>query len=112
MVDENAHILEKMISHAQRIISYSKEMLEEEFIADSKTAEACVFNLTQIGELTRLLDDSFTNENNGVSWHKMRGLRNRIVHNYEGIDLRLIYDIVHNDIPVLLFKLTNIANNK
>ena len=48
--------------------------------------EACVFNLSQIGELVRHLDRDFIEQHSDVPWAQMRGLRNRIIHDYEGVN--------------------------
>ena len=70
--------------------------------------EACVFNLSQIGELTTKLGDAVKVENPQVAWAQIYGLRNRIVHDYEGVNLRLIWEIVSDDMPDLRIKLTAI----
>ncbi|WP_315452948.1 HepT-like ribonuclease domain-containing protein [uncultured Selenomonas sp.] len=70
--------------------------------------EACVFNLSQIGELTTKLGDAVKVENPQVAWAQIYGLRNRIVHDYEGVNLRLIWEIVSDDMPELRIKLTAI----
>ncbi|CCQ97091.1 conserved hypothetical protein [[Clostridium] ultunense Esp] len=49
-----------------------------------------MFNLSQIGELVNKLDKEYLSKHHGIPWFKMRGLRNRIVHNYEGVNLNLI----------------------
>jgi uncharacterized protein with HEPN domain len=109
MADKNTRIVRKIICHAEKILSYCSDVTEGEFIADSKVAEACVFNLLQIGEMTRLLDEGYTVAHGGIPWHKMRGLRNRIVHDYEGIDLSLIWDIISGDLPELAKQLSGIC---
>lgn len=72
--------------------------------------EACIFNLSQIGELVIKLDKEFISEYPELPWFKMKGLRNRIVHDYEGVNLNLIWQIIDSDIKILkeqLFKLNN-----
>lgn len=63
--------------------------------------EACIFNLSQIGELVNKLDMEYLSFHQDIPWFKMRGLRNRIVHDYEGINLKLIWEIIQNDIIIL-----------
>lgn len=63
--------------------------------------EACVFNLSQLGELCRAVDESFAAIHPEIPWKEMYGLRNRIVHDYEGVNLRLIWEIISEDIPEL-----------
>ena len=61
----------------------------------------CVFNLGQIGELTTKLGEAFKKENTQVAWAQIYGLRNRIAHDYEGVNLRLIWEIISDDMPEL-----------
>ena len=60
--------------------------------------EACVFNLGQIGELANKLDKEFEEEYNQIPWRVLYGLRNKIVHDYEGVNLTLIWEIIENDL--------------
>ena len=70
--------------------------------------EACVFNLSQIGELVRHLDRDFIEQHSDIPWAQMRGLRNRIIHDYEGVNLMLVWEIIKYDIPTLIVKLKEI----
>ena len=70
--------------------------------------EACVFNLSQIGELVRHLDKDFIEQHSDIPWAQMRGLRNRIIHDYEGVNLMLVWEIIKYDIPTLIVKLKEI----
>lgn len=63
--------------------------------------EACVFNLSQMGELCRIVDAAFAEGHPEIPWREMNGLRNRIVHDYEGVNLRLVWEIISGDIPDL-----------
>ena len=69
---------------------YCEGISYDEFCNDSKLVEACVFNLSQMGELANRVDDVFADANPSIPWRLIYGLRNRIVHDYEGVNLRLI----------------------
>lgn len=58
-----------------------------------------------MGELARRVDDAFANAHPEIPWRTLNGLRNRIVHDYEGVNLRLIWEIISDDLPQLLEKL-------
>ena len=94
-------ILDKMIHYADKVCEYCKGISYEGFRANDMLVEACVFNLGQIGELTKKLGEDFKKENPQVAWAQIYGLRNRIVHDYEGMNLRLIWEIVSDDMPAL-----------
>ncbi len=70
--------------------------------------EACVFNLSQIGELVNKLDKDFEDQHPSIPWRVMYGLRNKIVHDYESVNLVLIWDIVKEDLPTLNAQLEEI----
>ena len=67
--------------------------------------EACVFNLSQMGELVKNVDVEYKKEQLGIPWHQLYGLRNRIVHDYEGVNLKLVWQIIRDDLPSLQLKL-------
>ena len=92
-------IIDKMLRYTDKICAYCEGMSYEDFRANDMLVEACVFNLGQIGELTAKLGESFKQENAQVAWAQIYGLRNRIVHDYEGVNLRLIWEIIADDMP-------------
>ncbi len=61
--------------------------------------DACVFNLSQIGELASKLDDEYKQNHKSIAWNQIYGLRNRIVHDYEGVNLKLVWEIIESDLP-------------
>lgn len=97
----NEIILQKMHRYSEKLIAYCEGYTYDAFIADMKTVEACVFNLSQLGELCRIVDGSFAEAHPEIPWREMYGLRNRIVHDYEGVNLRLVWEIISGDIPEL-----------
>ena len=55
------------------------------------------------------MNDEFAAMHSEIPWKEMYGLRNRIVHDYEGVNLRLVWEIISEDIPVLREKLRTIV---
>ena len=101
-------IVDKMLRYANKVCEYCKGVSYEEFRANDMLIEACVFNLGQIGELTTKLGEAFKKENTQVAWAQIYGLRNRIVQDYEGVNLRLIWEIISDDMPELRSALNGI----
>lgn len=106
----NNIIVHKMSGYCEKLISYCDGYDYSAFAADTKLVEACVFNLSQLGELCHALDDEFTAAHPEIPWKEMYGLRNRIIHDYEGVNLILIWEIIKEDIPALSDMLKQIAN--
>jgi uncharacterized protein with HEPN domain len=80
----------------------------EEFLKDSKTIDAVIRNFEIIGEATNRLPDEFKEENPSIDWHKIRGFRNRIVHDYMGIDFGIVWDIRSSYLATLIESLKKI----
>ena len=104
-------IVEKIIKYTDKIIDYTKNCTYESFSENTILVEARVFNLSQIGELANKIDDDFEKANSNILWRVLYGLRNRIVHDYEGVNLVLIWDIITDDLPELRKQLKNIHIN-
>lgn len=97
----NEFILQKMYRYTTKLVDYCSGYTYNSFVEDTKLVEACVFNLSQLGELCRAADSEFTQAHPEIPWREMYGLRNRIVHDYEGVNLRLVWEIISEDIPEL-----------
>lgn len=98
---KNQNIIQKIINYIDIVLKYTNNISYDEFRKNSMMVEACVFNLSQIGELVNRLTADYMTKYPEVPWFKMRGLRNRIVHDYEGINLVLIWEIIDMDIKTL-----------
>lgn len=102
-------VLAKMKGYVTKLMDYCAGYTYESFIADTKLVEACVFNLSQLGELCRLAEDNFIQGHPEIPWREMYGLRNRIVHDYEGVNLKLVWEIISEDMPRLWHNLQKIS---
>lgn len=63
--------------------------------------EIICFNIFQIGELANSLSDEFTKEFNQIPWKQIKGMRNRIVHGYDTIDLEIVWNTANDSILLL-----------
>jgi len=105
MAEKYEIIFRKLLGYINKTLDYCNGKTFEEFIADSMLVEACVFNLSQMGELVRLYVKELRESHPSIPWHSMYNLRNRIVHDYDGIDFYMIWDIIVQDLPALKEKL-------
>ncbi|MGB7582177.1 MAG: DUF86 domain-containing protein [Sedimentisphaerales bacterium] len=94
-------LLSDILEAIDHVIQYIEGMSFESFSNDQKTIDAVVRNLEIIGEAANRLPDDFKEKHSQVEWHKVVGLRNRIIHDYFGIDLQIIWQIIHSDLPSL-----------
>ncbi len=108
---KNKIIVEKILKYISKVLDYTKDTEYDDFIKNSILVEACVFNLSQIGELSNKIDKEFESANSQIPWRVLYGLRNKIVHDYEGVNLVLIWDIINEDLPELNNQLKELNNN-
>jgi uncharacterized protein with HEPN domain len=80
----------------------------EEFLKDSKTIDAVIRNFEIIGEAANRLPEAFKEQYLFIDWHRIRGFRNRIVHDYMGIDFSIVWDIRNNYLSSLIASLQKI----
>lgn len=101
-------LLEDIIESAEKILQYTKGLSFEEFSKDNKTVDAVIRNFEIIGEASNLLPDEIKDKYSEIDWHRIRGFRNRIVHDYFGVDLQIIWKIIFDQIPGLITEITKI----
>lgn len=83
-------IIKKIISYIDKILNYCQGYNYDTFVKNSMLVEATVFNLSQIGELANKLSGKHEETYPSIPWRQIYGLRNRIVHDYEGVNLLLV----------------------
>ena len=108
MKDREKIILDKIKIYAIQTIEFICDIDFQTFSNDIKTIAACVHNLSQIGELVGRLDEDFIESNPKIPWRKIRGMRNRIVHDYEGIQLNIVWDVLVEFLPELITNIDTI----
>jgi uncharacterized protein with HEPN domain len=91
-------LLEDIRSALARIERYTTGMQREQFLVDEKTIDAVVRNLEIVGEAVRWLPDDFKRGYVAVPWGQVAGLRNRIVHDYFGLDLEIIWQVLQTSL--------------
>ena len=100
--------LDDMLQAIDRILRYSRGLSFEAFSLDDKTLDAVVRNLEIVGEAAKQVPDTIRQVYPGVDWAKISGLRDILIHQYFGIDVVIIWDIVQNKIPDLRRQISNI----
>jgi uncharacterized protein with HEPN domain len=84
-----------------KIKLYTQSHTFETFIIDSKTIDAVIRNFEVIGEAANRLPENFKDNHPQIEWFRIRGFRNRIVHDYMGIDYNIIWTIIENNLDQL-----------
>jgi uncharacterized protein with HEPN domain len=87
---------------AESALQFVAGMSFEAFAADQRTTYAAVRALEIIGEATKRLPEEIRALEPEVPWKKMAGMRDIIVHQYENVDLKVVWDTIHQDLPSLV----------
>ncbi len=95
-----------------RIQEYIAEHNDDSFQQDHKTVDAVVRNFEIIGEATKNLPDTLKEKYTSVPWKEMYRLRNRVSHDYFGIDYQIIWHIAVDYLPMNLEQITEIIEQE
>lgn len=83
------------------LISISSNLSKEKFISDETLKRAVVRSLEIIGEATKKIPSDFKENTNNIEWKSMAGMRDRLIHDYMGVNYSIVWDVLSSKIPVL-----------
>lgn len=102
------HILDAIVE----IENYTKNKSEAEFFDNSMLRAACIRQLEIIGEASGKLSEEIKSKVSNVEWREITGLRNFLIHEYFGVDLYLVWEIIRRDIPIFKTHISNLLKEK
>jgi len=108
---EPSVLLDDIRTSIEKIQRYTAGFDEGSFLVDEKTTDAVLRNLEIIGEAAKQRPVQFKKRHSAIAWLQIAGLRNRIVHDYAGIDLKLLWNILQTAIPKLALQIAKLNND-
>ena len=93
--------LDDILTSIERLKEYTKNLSKEDFSKDQKTIDAVVRNVEILGEAARNIPEDFKEKHSGLPWSKMISMRNKVIHEYSGVDVDILWQTVQEDIPAL-----------
>ncbi len=108
---DNTILLDDIFVALESIFEYTSGKTYEEFKNTKIVRDAVYRNFEIIGEAANRLTTEFIENHSSVNWHKVIGLRNRIIHAYFDIDDDIIWNIIQNDLPILKEQVQKILKN-
>ncbi len=101
--------INKMIKYIDKALKYTESIDFEKFQNNEEKQDATIFAISQIGELVKNIEEDTQKIYPEVEWIIIKNLRNKIVHDYDGINLKIIWDIIENDLNPLKINLLKIV---
>ncbi|MDZ7830258.1 MAG: DUF86 domain-containing protein [Desulfobacterales bacterium] len=100
------HILDEI----DYILSRISDMDYESFVRDETIKRAFVRSIEVIGEASKKLPDDIKAMQSDIEWRKVSGMRDRLIHDYFGVDYTIVWDVALNKLPDLRVKLHDLLN--
>lgn len=98
-VKNNNYYLKKIVKDLGFIIDHTAGISQEMLQQDEVLQDCIMFRLIQVSENSARLTDDFKLRYREVPWQAIKGMRNRLVHEYGNVDLTIVFDTVTKDIP-------------
>lgn len=93
-----------------RIQDYIRGYEYDDFVQDTKTQDAVIRNLEVIGEAAKGVSDGLRGRLAQVPWRSMAGLRDRLIHDYFGVNLDIVWEVVAHELPGVAAQLSDGEN--
>ena len=90
------------------IMRLTDNMTKEQFLNDEKTQLAVLYEITVIGEVVKRLTSDFREQHSQIKWRQIHRMGDRLIHDYDEVDLILVWQVIKNNIPKLLVYITRL----
>ena len=107
---DDSYYIGKIIEDLEFVVKHAKGKTQEEIESDELLIDSIMFRIVQVAESNNKLSDDFKSKHQDVPWTAIKGMRNRIIHDYGGVSFAIVYDTVSSGIPEMLSILKKIKN--
>lgn len=90
----------------------NNDISKDDFLRDETLKRAVVRSLEIIGEATKKIPVDFKMKWNSIQWKNMAGMRDRLIHDYIGVNYSIVWDVIKNKIPELHEQIIHVIDNE
>ena len=112
MSKEPIEFLKHISDECAYLLSVNKDLSKDDFLDDETLKRAVVRSLEIIGEATKKIPADFKVKWNSIQWKNMAGMRDRLIHDYIGVNYSIVWDVFNNKIPELHDQIQEVLNRK
>ncbi len=112
MKKKDTAYLRHILDAISRIEEYTNEIEYDAFIENHLIQDGVIRQIEIIGEATKGLSDEIREKHLDIPWIDMAGMRDKLIHNYLGVDMDAVWDTVERDIPILKNKLKDLIEKR
>ena len=94
-----------MLQSAELIMNYTAQYSKDEFVGNVQLQDSVIRRLLVIAEAARRVSETTRQTLPNISWQEINGMRNRLVHEYDDVNLNIVWDVVQIEIPNLIGEL-------
>ena len=104
MLRDNQFLLD-MLQSAELVEKYVKDCSKEDFVNDVLLQDAVIRRLLIIAEAAKRVSEKTKQKLISIAWREINGMRNRLVHEYDDVNLNIVWNVIKQEIPVLIEEL-------
>jgi uncharacterized protein with HEPN domain len=100
MKDDSIYI-DHILQSINNILEYTKGLTKKDFSKNNLIQDAVIRNFEIMGEATKKVSQEYRQLHTEVPWKEMSGMRNKLIHDYIGVDITVIWKTIKEDLPPL-----------
>ncbi len=108
-MDRDRVCLLDILRSARAIRSYVEGVSRDEFLENPQLQDSVIRRIEIMGEASGRLSPVFRDAHSEIPWARIRGMRNRMIHGYDDIDMEIVWETVERDIPSLVPQLERLV---